>query len=244
MITSMNATPHLDDAALVRLLDGEHSPDERARWDAHLVACARCTGEVDRLRADEAIVRVWLERAAFEVALPRGSTRITVPRAAATPWLRVAAVIALLALPVTAIAAIPTLRAWVVAAIAEWRDDDDTGVTATQAANADAVDHVGRAYFVPAAGRFTVELAAAQTAGTLRIAHGTGESVVFDQDGTDAVFSESMLRIRNTPEAARSYVLQVPLTVTSVRVRIAARTIAVLDANALRAGAELPLGAR
>jgi anti-sigma factor RsiW len=242
MTTSMHSTPHLDDAELARLLDNEHSPDEAERWDAHVAACAHCQGEIDRLRADAGVVRVWLERAAFEEAPPHDAVRPGMRRSPSTPWLRAAAVSALIALPVTAIAAIPTLRAWVVAAIAELRAGDDAATTMSQRApNATIGDRIR---FVPAAGSFAVQLDAEQEVGTLRVAHGTDTLAVLDRDGTPTVVSESTLRIRNTAASARSYVLQLPLTVTSVTVRIGARTIAELDTSALRTGTELPLRAR
>lgn len=239
MTTSMNSTPHLDDAELVRLLDREHSPDEQARWGAHVAACAHCAAGIDLLRADADVVRVWLERAAFETALPPHATRHDRSRAHATPWLRAAAVIALVALPVTTIAAIPTLRAWVVATIAELRGSDDVATTAQSAA--EPVADVDRIRFVPATGNFTVQFDAAQAAGTLRIVYSVDASAELDRDGTEAIVSESMLRLRNTAASARSYVLQVPHAVTSVTVRIGSRTIAVLEADALRTGTELPV---
>jgi anti-sigma factor RsiW len=247
MTTYMSSIPHLDDAELVRLLDYEHAPDERARWEAHIEACARCAGAVDRLQADAAVVRVWLERAAFEQPAPRqpalhGGTGARVRRRHAKQWLRAAAVLALVAMPVTAIAAIPTLRAWVVAAFGDLRRDEVADLA--PGAATDAVSSADRIRFVPAAGNFTVQLDAEQAAGTLRVAHGSDATALLDRAGTGAVVSESTLRIRNTPDAALSYVLHVPVAVTSVTVRIGTRTIAVLDAGALRAGTDIPIRPR
>jgi anti-sigma factor RsiW len=64
-------TPHLRDSDLVRLIDGEPAPAERPRWDSHLASCARCRGQVERLRSDAEVVRAWIGRAAFEAALPQ-----------------------------------------------------------------------------------------------------------------------------------------------------------------------------
>ena len=239
MTTSMNSTPHLDDAELVRLLDGEHSPDERARWEAHVAECAHCTAGMDERRADANVVRAWLARAAFEAAPLRPAVRARRPRASAALLLRAAAVIALVVLPATAIAALPALRAWVVATIEELRGDDDV-IGTRSGATVEPMD-VDRIRFVPAAGNFTVQLDAAQEVGTLRVAHGSGGAAVLDRVGTEAIVSESMLRLRNTAASARSYVFQVPLSVTSVTVRIGARTVAVLDTDALRVGTELPV---
>jgi len=234
------AAPHLDDAELVRLLDREHSPDERAHWEAHVAACAQCTAEVDRLRDDADVVRGWLERAAFEQPLPHvhASVQVTRVRPVPAPWLRAAAMIALIALPVTAVAAIPPLRDWLIAAIEDLRGTTDVDVVtpARQAAEPVAVDVI---HFAVAPGSFTVQLDAAQPAGTLRIAYGQDATGALDDPGVEAVFSETLLRVRNTVASDRSYTLRVPLSVTSVTVRIGTRTIAVLDAAALRTGREL-----
>jgi hypothetical protein len=242
MTGSLYSTSHLDDAELVRLLDREHSPDERAHWEAHVAACTHCTAEVDRLRADADVVRGWLDRAAFEQPLPhlveRAVERST--RVAPAPWLRAAAMIALIALPVTAVAAIPPLRAWLIAAIEDLRGtaDVDVATPARQAAEPVAVDVI---HFAVAPGSFTVQLDAAQPAGTLRITYGQDATGALDDPGVEAVFSETLLRVRNTVASDRSYTLRVPLSVTSVTVRIGTRTIAVLDAAALRTGRELPV---
>jgi hypothetical protein len=68
--SSAGAARHLDDAVLLRLLDGEHSPGEDYARDAHVGACTRCAAALAQLRDDAATVRGWLERAAFEDALP------------------------------------------------------------------------------------------------------------------------------------------------------------------------------
>jgi hypothetical protein len=76
------SAPHLNPAELAQLLDGEHAPAERARWDAHIAGCARCSRRIDGLRADAGVVREWLERAAFEEALPHGVPALHTPQEA------------------------------------------------------------------------------------------------------------------------------------------------------------------
>lgn len=236
------STPHLDDAELMQLLDGEET-EERARCDEHLAACVRCTSELDRLRADAGVVRVWLERAAFEQAAPRHTVshpRWFAARYDAT-WLRAAAAIALLAIPVAAITTIPPLRAWI------FGTDDpasgDAAVSATQA----APEPLSSTLRFPVGAAFTVQIDAAQNAGTLTIAQGSDDVAVLDSDassGAVPTVSASALRIRNSAASAASYRLQLPATVTNVIVRIGEQTTHVLDANAIRAGTVIPIRIR
>jgi anti-sigma factor RsiW len=240
MIHSTNSTPHLDDAEIVRLLDREHSPSERAHWENHVAACAQCTAEIDRMRADADVVRGWLERAAFELpASPAHTARTRSSRMRPAPWLRAAAVIAFVVLPVAAIAAIPSLRAWVVDTfVALDRVDDSTATASSSVTQAPAGQRIG---FIPVPGSFTVRLDAAQTVGMLRVAYSEDAAAELESDGIEAVVAESWLRLRNTAASEGSYALRVPRTVTTVTVRIGPRTIAVLHDDDLRAGKDVPV---
>lgn len=67
--------PH-SEAWWIRLLDGELTADERARWDAHLQGCARCQREWEAL----AIVDLTLGMAPPVPSLPPQFTAATVER--------------------------------------------------------------------------------------------------------------------------------------------------------------------
>jgi hypothetical protein len=81
--SSAGAAAHLDDGVLVQLLDGEQCAGEQKRWSAHVAECARCAAALAQLRDDAATVRGWLDRAAFEDALPPAA--VTVHGAAVVP---------------------------------------------------------------------------------------------------------------------------------------------------------------
>jgi hypothetical protein len=248
--SSAGAAAHLDDAALVRLLDGEDSAGERSAWDAHIAACGRCADAVRRLRADAATVRSWLERAAFEDTLPEAAPRHVHPtrrvsRAwqATGPWLRAAMIIVLVAAPA---AAIPAVRHAVAGAIADLRT---TGLRTTSEpagpATVSAPDvSPASIRFQPAAGEFVVRLDAAQVTGTLRIVPTAGHEAVLHMDDAGAVgpiIAAGAVQLRNDPSSTGSYVLYVPPAVSSVRVLIAGRTAAVVPATSLTDAVELPL---
>jgi hypothetical protein len=294
MTTSQHAgQAHLDDADIVRLLDGEPSPGERSRMDAHIATCDQCAAAIASLLVDAATVRGWLQRAAFEEALPDAGppgyadagavadvdvdvdanaavgAHAAVPRQPPAPpgpvapgapprrtarpprrtavpaWLlRAAAIIVVVAAPV---AAIPTLRDAVIAAIPGTGGDAPAGSAAFRAAPAapaaPAAAHAGVIRFEPAAGEFVVRIEAAQAVGTLRIVRADGpEAVLRLSDGSvGAVVAAAAVHIHNTPGDVGGYTLDVPATVTRVLVFVAGTRTAVVTGGDLAAGRELPV---
>jgi hypothetical protein len=248
--SSAGAAAHLDDAALVRLLDGEDTAGERSAWDAHIAACDRCADAAGRLRADAATVRGWLERAAFEDMLPDAAARHTPPmrrvsRAwhATGPWLRAAMITVLVAAPA---AAIPAVRHAVAGAIADLRTTDLRTTSEPAGPAAASVPDAAPATirFQPAAGEFVVRLDAAQAMGTLRIVPTAGHEAVLHMDDGGAVgpiIAAGAVHLRNDPSSTGSYVLYVTPAVSSVKVLIAGRTAVVVPATSLTAAVELPL---
>jgi hypothetical protein len=250
---------HLADDELLRFIDGEDDPLQ-PDWAEHVSSCARCSQEVQLLRGSAGVVREWLDRAAFEDALPprlhvgaahsarRDSTaaRRDAPaprraRQSVAPWLRAAAVLVLLASPV---AAIPALRQWLVGAVTELRDNPDM-MPAALPQERSAAPGSSAIRFVPVAGTFAVDLDAVQTAGVLVIRHGTGNEAVLQQTGTgevEPVISATSLRVRNESGSTASFHLQLPVTVNRVVVRVAGAHIRTVDAAALAAGVSINLG--
>jgi hypothetical protein len=257
---------HLADDELLRFIDGEDDPLQ-PDWAGHVSSCARCSEEVQLLRGHAGVVREWLDRAAFEDALPprlhvgaadsarRDSTAprrdSTAPRRDSTaaprraryslaPWLRAAAVLVLLASPV---AAIPALRQWLVGTVTELRDTPDM-VPAAMPQERSAAPGSSAIRFVPVAGTFAVDLDAAQATGVLVIRHGTGNEAVLQQTGTgevEPVISATSLRVRNGSGSTASFQLQLPVTVSRVVVRVAGAHIRTVDAAALAAGVSIDL---
>lgn len=235
---------HLGDAEIMRLLDGD-DPAEAARSELHVLSCVRCADQVAALRKDAATVRAWLDRAAFEDEVrrgplmpapvqPAGRTR----RAhAAAPWLRAAAVLLLLAAPV---AAVPALRQLLVDTIADLRGGDRADVEAVTATAAEGTT----VRFVPDGGDFVVRFDEPQPAGTLRLGYSASEEAVLrvsGDAGEGPVVSAQSVHVRNATGSAASYLLEVPAAITRLRIQVAGRMTAVLEAAELRAGVELPV---
>jgi hypothetical protein len=260
MSTVTDTNDHLADAELMQLVDGEGSSDERTRWSAHTEHCPLCAGQAEALRGDGAIVRAWLERAAFEDDVEASDTLhaatvhpagddISRRRSAhadgrrrdaagrwPAPWLRAAAVVLLVAGPV---AAIPPLRDFVLQTIFDRGDDRPAMEAAAPAAHAATTIR-----FVPDAGAFDVRVDAVQQAGTLTVRYGhTGDAILHTpgDPGAGPVVSARALRLRNDAPARGSYVLELPATITRVTVQVGAGSPRTLDAASLRAGTAVPL---
>lgn len=246
MNTDIGSPAHLDDAEIIRLLDGD-DPTGSARSASHVRSCSHCADQLAALRADAATVRAWLDRAAFEEAVLHAPRVVSEPRAprplrprrtgAASPWLRAAAVLLLLAAPV---AAVPALRQLLVDAVADLRGNDRSvsePVTATTAAGTTV-------RFVPDVSRFELRFDEPQPTGTLRVRYGTTDEAVLrivGDVGEGPVVSAQAVQVRNSPGSAGSYVLEVPHAVTSLRIQIGDRAPYVVDAAELRTGVELPV---
>ncbi|HSJ06073.1 MAG TPA: hypothetical protein VK936_05180 [Longimicrobiales bacterium] len=261
MSTVTHTNDHLADAEIMQLVDGEGSPAERTRWSAHAGHCRLCAGQAEALRGDGAVVREWLERAAFEedvevadahaAAAGRPAAGDTSRRRSAdtagrsrpsagqglAPWMRAAAVVLLVAAPV---AAIPSLRDFVVHTLGD-RGVDRPAMDAAAPAAAHAATTVR---FVPDAGAFTVRVDAVQQGGTLSVRYGrSGDAVLHTpgDPGAGPVVSARALRLRNDATAHGSYVLELPATITRVNVQVGAGTPRSLDAAMLQTGTEVPL---
>jgi hypothetical protein len=269
--SSAGAARHLDDAVLLRLLDGEHSPGEDYAWDAHVRACTRCAEALAKLRDDAATVRGWLDRAAFEDALPPAAAlphghplahgpahgpaehaggvrgidhhgRSGAPRSTRS-WHDTA--------PWLRAAAILLLIAAPLAAIPAVREfvtgaitelRGDPQVVAPASAPITTAPSIIR--FQPAGGEFLVRIDAAQAAGTLRILPAPGREAVLQLDDggvAGPVIAADAVHLRNTAAATESYILYLPPTVTRVTVLVAGRTVAVLPAATLTSAVEVPL---
>lgn len=245
----MNGTEigrHLSDSELLRCLDEEATASERARWERHISECSHCSHQLEAIEEDGRLVREWLERAAFEEAAPaaEGATiartartariaRLASPdgRSRLAPWLRAAAVLALLAAPV---AAIPTLRGWVVERVTR------PGVAPETSAATTGIGEGTIVRFVPDSGEFQVVFDP-DASGALTIGTSADDAAVLRSSGTgpEATVSPSQLRIRRS--GAGDYVLRVPESITSVRVRIGERSVSVLVGE-IRRGTVIELG--
>jgi hypothetical protein len=207
---------HLADDELLRFIDGEDDPLQ-PEWAEHVTSCARCSHDVQLLRGHAGVVREWLDRAAFEDALPprlhvgeadsarrdstaarRASTAprpdsTAAPRRDSTAPRRARQSVA----PWLRAAAVLVLLASPLAAIPALRQwlvgtvtelRDTTGmVPAAMPQERSAAPGSSAIRFVPVAGTFAVDLDVAQATGVLVIRHGTGHEAVLQQTGTDEV---------------------------------------------------------
>jgi hypothetical protein len=263
---SSGSAPHLDDDALLRLIDDDGDDRWRADTQQHLASCILCTQQLESLAADGALIRDWLHQAAFEEQLPPARlerdaaamgprlvggdrpvrTSGQVPRVHVnSAWLRAAAILLMIAAPV---AAFPGLRAWISDAVT---GADPAAEVRTLAAPQDVATDQAVVRFTPQPGAFTVVVDAAQQAGVLHVSRTlTGDEAILEaapQPGeapAEPVFAETSLRLRNTTEAAASYNLVLPPLVTSVSITVAGSEIARLSGADLDAGTAVPLRRR
>jgi hypothetical protein len=159
---------------------------------------------------------------------------------AIAPWLRAAAVLALLATP---LAALPSLRQWIVESVTELGGSE----SAPQAVPAvlSGAPEMAAIRFVPAPGTFRVDFDAAQSEGVLRVERAEGaEAVLRVGGGVEPVVSAASLRLRNGAGTTADYVLQVPASVERVVVQVADGAVVTMDAVRLRAGADVEVRRR
>jgi hypothetical protein len=253
MTHTPSSTPHLADDEILRYIDAEGSETERQRWEAHLDACLRCQHETDTLRNESRDVSRWLAVAAFEApgpaeeAAPRSAPeparqpapeRWRVPRrpaawrTTAAPWLKAAAILLLLAAPVTAIA---PLRGWVGDRIAALVSRPAPPAAAPAAA---PVTTAAAVRFMPAPGTLAVVFDARQASGDLVVGRTAGAEAVLEVQGDPApepVVSARMLRIANTSGTTASYRLLLPPAVERVELAIGDRRVTLEAADLDRA---------
>ncbi len=210
---------HLTDAELVGILDGgEDAPD--AERTAHLETCDRCADALDRLQADSALVRDYLERANFENGGPRSTeawrgTRGEPARPGpwASSWWKAAAILVLVAGP---LAAIPGVRAWIMAAVTTPEMEVLESITPAPTV----------LRFTPDPGDFVVTFEPG-TIGTIALERSTSREAELRAQGGDpeTVVAATSLSIRN--ENPATYRLRLPAGITSVWVRLGERAVAV-----------------
>jgi hypothetical protein len=261
---------HLDDAALIRLLDdvddAGHADHDRSRL--HLEACDRCARAARELARQDARVRAaiadvrWAEPPPLPVVgrpLGRRAGRPARRRSwQQAPWLKAAAVLLLVAAPAVALEPVrERIAALATAATGALAARGDGAGTATFGARSGAE---GAAAIAPEAGapqagtalRFAapallvVEISSWQRAGELRLEPATGADavleVVGDAAGTVPVLWRGGVRIPNAPAAAADYRLRIPASVERVRVRLPGGSAAMdVDGAALRRVTRIPL---
>lgn len=256
------AGPHLEDGALVQLLDGEADPAERDARQHHLAECEGCRARYSRLAHRSARLSMLLAGPDTEVARPRvpghaparvpardldrvpGSARDSGPIRAPvrSPWLRVAAtVVLLLALGLT----VSPARAWIVqgwqrvATVLAARDVAWDGPHGRETAESETGAAVG---FRPAGSDVSIEVDHLQAAGELTLRVDAVEEVRVAAAGRTGdegfLVLPSAVRIQNSPDSRAGYQVTVPGALERVRVRLAGCTVGTLRPGVVGAGTE------
>jgi len=256
-MTTRISSAHLELDELQRILDNECDISEHTYAVTHLRTCSQCAAELRTLEQQAALVRGWLQQAAFEdgvadevasPALLRDAERGRIvpmasrrkPALLDQSWLRVAAVLVLLATPV---AASSDVRGWIAQRLGLAPVEPVNEVIADPDPASARAGGVIR--FVPAAGSFELFIASRQQAGTLEIVAGEQSDAVLQIDGAvgaGPIVSEHELRIHNESTSTASYRLRVPANVTRVVVRIAGEKAQQVEGVELREGVRLLLG--
>ncbi|HUG41691.1 MAG TPA: hypothetical protein VMM12_14475 [Longimicrobiales bacterium] len=214
-----HAGTHLSDAELIRHLDGEGDATTIARREDHLRDCAACAARAHRFGQQSGTVRAWLVRADTghrPASIPQRRRRSV----AAAPWLRAAAIVLLLAAPLTAL---PPVRHWVAERVG-LADDPAEG---PQAAAADARGLEPGIRFTPAPGSFTVRVDAPAPGSTLTLGRSAGADAVLRgalEGGPAPVVSDDALRLPPSAAVGRVYDLRLPASVDAVLVVVDGRT--------------------
>jgi hypothetical protein len=221
--------PHLDDGALLRLLDGEASAAERDGFATHVEACALCQGR-------RGLLAGWSEGAsellARSDAAPRGFARAPARPLARVPWTMWAAAAAGVLLVGGTVASAAPLRTWVIGRLVALeqvlhfpaRPRPIERRPAEQAAPPAASTPVGAVSFTPEGDVLLVRIATRQVAGSLVLEASTtptASAVVRGQGEHEAVVVlPDELKIANTPASRATYRLTLPARLARVVVVI------------------------
>lgn len=238
--------PHLGESEILKLIDGDGAAGELSALAIHTEGCAACAERVDTLRSEGERVRVALSAVQLPPGFPtaeqlmwraqtgRGAARMR-PAAGrrAHGWMRAAAVVLILLLPV---ALVRPIRA----AVVEWAQrgwavitgvGDRTPVEAPRGTPADVPGRSFRIYFTPTGDVVELTITSRQRQGELLVqpAAGAEGSLEIVGGGSESpLVTPSGVVVRNGAESNAGYVLRVPEGVTTVRVRIGEEPAVVL----------------
>jgi hypothetical protein len=237
--------PHIDDGDLIRLYDGECTPEEKERLDAHLDACLDCRTTADSLkRASELFSSSVLELDTHVTARPKRELTFGKRAKRGTPVLRliqprvlrIAAVLALMVLVFTATPA----RAWLTQGWTALRSlvaPETVAVPDTPEESEVAPAGMSSILrFTPRTSEFRLEFTDYQAAGTLVLVIDSSVSasagIIGEETGDEMILLPNGLRVRNSRGSLTSYEVHLPLTLSEVTVSVAGNTVLRLDVEA------------
>lgn len=219
---------------LLRLLDDDIDAAERETLRAHVDGCPTCADRLRALRERSAGVSAWLarhdppapERSEYDL---RVSTR-TSPRRA---WWAIAATVVL----AVAVAAGPA-RAWLMArlGIGEPPAAQSSGDPAPSAMTATA--------FIPQGGVLAIAFDAGVRGRTLSVIQSTDSLATLDENPSRAevVVGPDRLDVHDADQPPGAYRLTVPVSVTTVLVRVAGAREIVVHPEARTRVVDIPSG--
>ncbi|MFC1639361.1 anti-sigma factor family protein [Gemmatimonadota bacterium] len=239
--------PHIDDGELIRLFDGECTPEEAAQIRAHTDECPECQDNADTLKQTSARFSGLLAEldsfAPLEVVLSPDAEKPSVPTEKPRFHLvsrRVLRAAAVLAAMVLVFAATPA-RAWLVQGWEALRSivTADTGESPAEIEVPETagpeVSSVIR--FTPRGSEFRLEFIQKPASGTLVLLFDsatTASAGIIGGDGADGmILLPSGLRIRNSDSSSASYEVRLPLSLLVVEVLVAGRMELRLDVQSL-----------
>lgn len=232
-----HTVPHLDDDVIVRALDEQLAPFERAEAAAHLAACPRCAGRLRQLERRGSRLAALLRTTDFDTPPATVPSRRPRPFVQRT-WVRAAAgVVLLLGVAMTFTPVQALVMDWLRAEWSRLVGDAPPPVDSPASARGTRVE------FVHASTTFRIEVRSEQDAGTLTVRRGPGDLASADASraGVELLVLPAGLRIMNTPASASDYEVVVPAAVTEATVVIGSRVVARVDEERLESGVRLPL---
>jgi anti-sigma factor RsiW len=229
----MTETPislHPDDGDIIRWMDDEASPAERATLEIHLASCATCRERRDLLARRRSRLTALLR--ATDTPAPSTSLRPVIRRRkerSTIPW-KVAATILLM---VGAASAVTPVRAWFAsvarAVLANFRH-----------APTAAAPSEGSVSFVPATAQLTIDVPA-KPGTTLTVEVVDGDRVTAVGGGTGVLVLPDELRFTGAGNANGQYVVKIPLRTESVRILIGPTTVRLLKPKSVGDRWSIPL---
>jgi hypothetical protein len=246
-------SPHLDDSALLHLVDEDAHPLRAGAWGEHVRACEECRSRLETRRRESDRVRTALTDLQLPTDFPSAQATIEAARARVKParptpnarwlgsWPRAAAAIVIL---LSALAVVPSVRA----AIVEWIRQAWELVTPSSTAPVDsappAVAESGFTIsFTPATAALRIAIDRSQAAGELVVVRGDGVegSLTVEDASVEALVTEDGLRIRNQSSSSASLRLTVPAALQELVVQIGNGPVRTLTAQEMDAGLTTPL---
>lgn len=226
---------HVDDGALVRLMDGALHAPAAARVEAHLDACEPCTARLAELRERSAALRellagepaaapdAWL-RPALEARRRRRASWWRGPRGMA------AAAAALFVLALLAPPVYGAVRRWVAARLAPVASAPASRPSGAPPAPARARDAVR---FTPATAELHLRFAEPDASAVLALAPTTGAEARLSVERAagappPVLVLPDGIDVQNRATPGATYRLLVPASVREVRVTVAGRAVAVV----------------